>query len=170
MLKNSWRFWRKAICPLNFEVGQRGSELTEFALVAILLFTFLFGIIDFGRALYTYHFVSEAAREATRFAIVRGSSCNPRLNACPASAADVQNYVRNSITPSGINPPSVSVTTTWPGSAPGAALACNQSNGKSNNPGCEVQVQVTYPYKFMFPLLPTGTLTMTSTSEMIISQ
>jgi Flp pilus assembly protein TadG len=182
MLKYSWLYHRRAIRRFHGNVGEQGSQLAEFGLVAILLFTFMFGIIDFGRALYTYHFVCEAAREATRFAIVRGSSCSSLTSpcagvskACPASQADVQNYVRNCVTPSGIDPNSVSVTgpggqLMWPGtSAPGAAFVCNKGTG-NNSSGCEVQVQVTYPYKFMLPLLPAGTLTMTGTSAMVISQ
>src|SRR5262249_53550139 len=54
--------------------AQRGSSLVEQAVVLVILLTILFAIIDFGRALYTYHFVSNAAREATRWASVRSSS------------------------------------------------------------------------------------------------
>jgi hypothetical protein len=39
-----------------------------------------------------------------------------------------------------------------------------------NHPGCAVQVQVTYQFKFFFPFLPRGTYSMKSTSEMVISQ
>ena len=37
---------------------ERGSTLVEFALVLIVLMVMMFGIIDFARALYTYHFVA----------------------------------------------------------------------------------------------------------------
>ena len=55
--------------------AQRGSSMVEFVIAAMLLMLFVFGIIDFGRALYTYHAVSDAARLGSRFAIVRGSKC-----------------------------------------------------------------------------------------------
>ena len=42
--------------------------------------------------------------------------------------------------------------------------------GAANNPGCAVQVHVTYNFKFILPFLPTSTYAMQSTSEMIISQ
>ncbi len=166
---------------------QRGSTLLEFGLAIIVMLMFLFGIIDFGRALYTYHFVSNAAREATRYASVRGSACK-LPSACPAQASDISSYVV-SITPSGINPANVLVDTNpgdiWPGAGPGSANApgniggCNTSNGYNNNPGCMVFVKVSYPFNFILPFLPTttcgvgqntGNICMTNSSEMVISQ
>jgi Flp pilus assembly protein TadG len=154
---------------------EQGSALVEFAVVLVLLLTFLFGIMDFARFLYTYHFVCNAAREATRYAIVRGSSwgstpcASSTTFACNATAASVTNYVQ-SITPQGISPSALTVTTTWPGTAPpGAATACDTTNG-NNSPGCLVVVQVSYPFKFFLPFLPQTTWAMTSTSGMVISQ
>jgi Flp pilus assembly protein TadG len=142
----------------------RGSTLTEFALVLPLLVAAMFGVIDFGRALYTYHFVSDAAREASRWASVRGSSCTAYGQACPAQQVDVQNYV-SSIVPPGIDPSPATLTVTpaWPG----IPASCS---GVPNNPGCAVQVVVSYKFKFFLPFLPTSTYTMQSSSEMVISQ
>jgi hypothetical protein len=133
--------------------------------------------MDFSRFLYTYHFVSEIAREGTRYAVVRGAtfrttSCaSTSTFACNATAANVQSYVQG-LTPPGITSSSLSVTTTWPGTGPtGAATACNTANG-NNSPGCLVQVVVSYPYKFMLPFLPksSSTWTASSTSVMVIAQ
>jgi Flp pilus assembly protein TadG len=155
----------------------QGSALAEYAIVLMVLLTFLFGIMDFSRFLYTYHFVSEIAREGTRYAVVRGAtfgttSCaSPSTFACNATAANVQSYVQG-LTPPGITPSSLTVTTTWPGTAPtGAATACNTANG-NNSPGCLVQVAVSYPYKFILPFLPksSSTWTVSSTSVMVIAQ
>jgi hypothetical protein len=44
--------------------------LVEFALVIPLLLLVLVGILDFGRAIFAYNAVSNAARSATRVAIV----------------------------------------------------------------------------------------------------
>jgi Flp pilus assembly protein TadG len=145
----------------------RGSTLTEFAFILPLLVTVMFGVIDFGRALYTYHFVSDAAREASRWASVRGKQCIAWPQACPASQADVQNYVAG-IVPPGIdpNPRTLSVAATWV-APPGKVGTCNIF---PNDAGCAVQVQVTYAFKFMLPFLPKSTYAMHSTSEMIISQ
>jgi Flp pilus assembly protein TadG len=156
---------------------ERGSSLVEYAIVVPVLLTFLFGIMDFSRFLYTYHFVSEVAREATRYAVVRGSSysgtacASTATFACDATSANIQSYVQN-LTPPGIIASSVSATATWPGTAPtGAAGTCSTANG-NNSPGCLVQVVVSYPYKFMLPFLPASasTWTVSSTSAMVILQ
>ena len=49
---------------------QRGSTIVEQAIILPLLLAMFFGIIDMGRALYSYSFVSYIAREATRWASV----------------------------------------------------------------------------------------------------
>ena len=55
--------------------------MVEFAIASSVLFAMLFGIIELGMALYCYTFVSEAAREASRYAAVRGQ------NSCSADVA-----------------------------------------------------------------------------------
>ena len=59
--------------------GEAGSALVEFALASVIILTVLFGIIDMGRALYAYDWVSDAARRGTRYAMVRGTSCSALL-------------------------------------------------------------------------------------------
>src|ERR1700730_12645797 len=142
----------------------RGSTLTEFAFVLPLLFAMLFGIIDFARALYAYHFVPHAARESTRWASVRGSSCNG-LDACMAKASDVTDYVV-SIAPTGINTSKLSVDADWV-SPPNALNICAT---QPNSPGCAVRVTVTYQFNFILPFLPSATFPMRSTAEIVISQ
>jgi hypothetical protein len=50
---------------------QRGAAAVEFALVSLLFFTLLFGILEFGRMLYLYNTVQEVTRRAAREAVVR---------------------------------------------------------------------------------------------------
>jgi Flp pilus assembly protein TadG len=138
--------------------AERGSAMVEFAIVSTLALTLIFGIIEFGRALYTYHLVSSAARLGSRYAMVRGSAC--AAAGCPADTGDVQTYVR-SLAP-GVNPASLAVTTTW-STAPGCISG-------ANDPGCLVTVSVTYPFSFVVPLLPSLTLPLSSASQMVISQ
>jgi Flp pilus assembly protein TadG len=141
---------------------ERGATLVEQALVLVLFLTVVFAIIDFGRALYTYHFVSNAAREATRWASVRGNAC--KAPDCPANNAAVQTYVSN-VPGLGLDATKLTATTTWvtpPNGVPGCAGV--------PNPGCVVKVEVDYSYNFFFPFLPTGPLLMKSTSQMVISQ
>lgn len=53
-------------------VGRRqaGSAIVEFALVAVLFLTLMLGIIDFGRALFTWNAAAEATRWGARIAAV----------------------------------------------------------------------------------------------------
>jgi len=48
----------------------RGQALVEFALVLPVLLLMLFGIIDFGRAIYAYNTLANASRAGVRVAIV----------------------------------------------------------------------------------------------------
>lgn len=50
--------------------SSRGQALVEFAFVLPVLLLVLVGILDFGRAIFAYNSVSNAARSATRVAIV----------------------------------------------------------------------------------------------------
>jgi Flp pilus assembly protein TadG len=144
-------------CVRRCQKGERGSSIVEFAIAATALLMLMFAIIDFGRALYTYHLVASGARAGSRYAIVRGTSC--MVSGCPATATQIQDYVRG-LAPA-IDPNALTVNTTWPTSS-----GCNGSA----TPGCPVSVQVSYTFAFIAPLMPQFTLPMTSTSTMVISQ
>ena len=148
--------------------SEQGSALVEMALSLVVLLSVVFGIMEMSQALYTYHFTADAAREGTRFAIVRGSSCNLYsgfASACPALSTDIQNYVRGLAFP-GIDPSLMTVTTAW--SAYPTGSTCTPSP-TCNNPGNLVQVTVTYQFPVSIPFVPFSTLTMSSNSEMVIS-
>lgn len=49
---------------------QHGLAAVEFAIVALLLFTLLFGVIEMGRLLWTWNAAVEATRHGARLAIV----------------------------------------------------------------------------------------------------
>ena len=84
------------VCSLPARGNERGSTLVEFALVFILFMTVLLGIAGFGHALYTYHFVSNVAREATRWAAVNGSTCATDSSCtAPATSSDIDAYVKS---------------------------------------------------------------------------
>ncbi len=55
---------------LRREAG--GNLIIEFALIAPLMLSMLFGVIEFRRLAYTQSAINFAAEETTRFAIVRG--------------------------------------------------------------------------------------------------
>ncbi|GAA0790875.1 TadE/TadG family type IV pilus assembly protein [Marinobacterium sediminicola] len=49
---------------------QRGITTVEFALVGSVLFVVLFGLIEFGRLMFTWNVLDEATRRAARLAVV----------------------------------------------------------------------------------------------------
>jgi Flp pilus assembly protein TadG len=50
--------------------GRRGQSLVEFGLILPIFLLIVFGIIDFGRAVFAYSTLNNAAREAARVAVV----------------------------------------------------------------------------------------------------
>ena len=101
---------------------QAGATLVEWAVVFMLLLLLFFAIGGFGHMLYVYHFVDHAAKEAARYASVRGATCGTLTNSSgqtvgdstctatynasgvggPTTSSDVQQFVLN-ITPPGID-------------------------------------------------------------------
>jgi Flp pilus assembly protein TadG len=151
--------------PQPARARERGTSMLESSVMISVLLVMMFGIVGFGNALYTYHFVSNTAREATRWASVRGATCGGLPDGCPAADTDVNAYVQNLSTGIGLDPTKVTTTTTWV-APPNNLAACVSQH---NSPGCVVKVQVQYSFQFLFPLLPSG-FTMQSTSQMVISQ
>jgi Flp pilus assembly protein TadG len=159
--------------------GEQGAALVEYAFVVILFLSLLFGISGFGHALFVYHHLNNAAKEATRYAAVRGADCSNDLSclasnsasgsAGPTTKADVTAFVK-SITPSSIDSTKLVITVCG---VSDALVACSASGPTAcaaivNSPGCTVSVQVQYAYNFIFPLIRTTPINMSSTSEMII--
>ena len=177
---------------------EEGNTLVEMALVSAFVFLpLIFGIIQFSFALYAYNFVNMSARQATRYAVVRGiQSCViaptfPNCNMGPdtASGANVtspsalQTYVRGLAYP-GINPNSVTVTTTYlsrhlTSGAGGFSTTswdstCTTTNPYNsqpcNTPGNAVQVQVVYQFPLIVPFWRSATLNLKGTSQMVINE
>jgi Flp pilus assembly protein TadG len=148
----------------QFLRGERGTTLVEAALSATLLIGIIFGVIAGGYMLYTYHFLSYAARSGARYAMVRGSACSGvGMPDCPNVTSDqVQTYVRG-LRQLGINPSQLTVTTTWPNGT---------KTDIGNEPRNPVNVTVSYPFLFFVPVpfIKSQTVTMQSTSQMVISQ
>jgi Flp pilus assembly protein TadG len=142
--------------------AQRGQALVEFTLVSMVALLVLFGIIELGRALYSYHLVSNAARLGTRYAIVNGSDCAQTLSGCSAASADtISSYVR-AASP-GIDPPALTVSTTW-------STGPNCAGAPYQGAGCTVTVTASYTFSSVVPLLNLAHIPMSSTSSMIVSQ
>jgi Flp pilus assembly protein TadG len=174
----------------SIKAHEEGTTLVEWGLVcAFVLLPILFGIFQFAFALYSYSFVSDAARKATRYAVVRGvESCAiataafPDCNLSPTSSGNpLQTLVRNMGYP-GLNPNNITVTTTWwsenvvnPGTGAYSTADWNTQctstdlNGNvCNTPGDAVRVVVTYAFPFGIPFFGKN-LNLSSTSQMMIS-
>ena len=54
---------------LNAKSDQRGATLVEFAIGATVFLMVMFGVIEFGRLLWTHNALTDAARRATRYAV-----------------------------------------------------------------------------------------------------
>jgi len=52
----------------RFDSSERGATLVEFALAVTVLLTSMFGVIEFGRALWTHNALTDAARRGARYA------------------------------------------------------------------------------------------------------
>jgi Flp pilus assembly protein TadG len=53
--------------------------MIEFALLAPMLFLILFGIVDFGRAIFYANEITNASREGARIAILASNPCNTQI-------------------------------------------------------------------------------------------
>jgi hypothetical protein len=145
---------------------ERGVTLVEQALILPVLLALMFGVIDMSRALYTYHYVSYIAREATRWASVR-SGALPGVPAVDDTALD--NFVKD-VNGMGLDGKQIKTTLDFlrpPNGTPLCPVA--GSDTRNEKPGCIVQVTVTYDYKFIMPFMPKG-MTLSSKSQMIITQ
>ncbi|WP_109489263.1 TadE/TadG family type IV pilus assembly protein [Occallatibacter savannae] len=147
----------------------RGSEMVEFALASCIWIAAAFMIMYVSFALYTAHFVANAANEAARYASVRGSSwsgsCTSKTLDCTASSTDISQYVA-SMVPPGISRSSISVSTSWPGTT-STGTACDTADG-SNGPNCTVNVTVSYNFSFPIPFVSNSQRLFSSTSQMTI--
>jgi Flp pilus assembly protein TadG len=150
--------------------------MVEFSIAAMAVLLILFGILEFARVLYIYHTVSNAARLASRWAIVRGSGCTV-LDHCNAQPSDVQSYVQSIVpipdssntTLPGCSNPGLCVVTTWSSTA-GPSASCDQSSPSGNNAqGHLVCVTVQYPFNFAVPLVFSNGVTLSSSSQMVIA-
>ena len=158
-----------------------GGTLVETALSIFLLLTFMFGIMEGSLAIYSYHFISNAAREGTRYAIVRGSdwssACTSSVTSgCTVTAAQLETYVTSLSFP-GIDTTKLIVTPQCSTTSANGVLSTTFVTfpGTCNAAGDVVQVTVTYPYSVPIAGIK-GSCTapvkwcLTSTSEMVISQ
>jgi len=139
---------------------EQGSTIVEFGVCSAVLFMSLFGVIGLCGALYSYVFVSEAARDAARYALVRGSECTG-FSDCGITSAQLNTYVKTLAHP-GLNTNNLTAAASWSGSV----------NPTFNGPGNVVTVTVNYNFPLNIPFWPKSgsTIHLSSSSQMVISQ
>jgi Flp pilus assembly protein TadG len=125
---------------------ESGATLVEFALVSIVFLMTIFGVFDFGLAIWRYNIVADLAQEGARWASVHG-----KKSLSPASAADVQTYINT-------RSPGLTVTVT---TTPDPSTLAQ---------GNTVSVVVSATYAPLTQLVPQGTRTLTSTAKMIVAR
>ncbi|HUB77365.1 MAG TPA: TadE family protein [Bryobacteraceae bacterium] len=128
--------------------GRRGSTMLEGALVMTTFVILLIGAMDFGRLGFAYSSITFAAHQAARFAATNGSSSGHA-----ATAANVQSSANSNLL--GLNPGSLTVLVTW---------------SPNNNPGSQVQVQVSYGFQPLVVPISSSAVTLRSTAVDTITQ
>lgn len=144
--------------------GERGQALVEFALAASVALFLIFGIIEFGRALFAYDLVAQAARVGTRYAIVHATipphDCSStKIGTTPCETDDIA-YILSKMT--GVS--SSQITVKQPFTWEGASATCSSTA----SPGCYVGIEVDYTFSFI--TLPLPKQTIKSYSQLVISQ
>lgn len=133
----------------------RGQTLVEFALVLPIFILLLVGIFDFGRAIYAYNTVSNAAREAVRVGIVNQNCSAVGTEAQNRAASLDVNFAPTVAAPCG--PAGTDVVIQFlnsDGSTPSGSDNCVEPNLDPGVPiGCLVEVTVTYEYNAATPII-----------------
>ena len=164
---------------LHCVIDEVGGTIVEMAISSTVLFSMVFGVFQISYASYIYSYVSEAARDGARYAIVRGStSClnTPNLANCNAGATTVGNYVKgrgfmgiDAADYMTVNTSWLTATTTT-GASGASTTWATCSSGTCNAPGNMVRVVVTYALPLAIPFVPKRTVSVTSSSQMVVQQ
>lgn len=127
---------------------QRGTSSLELGIVMLLLTSLTIGVVDFALGVRSYFSLASAAREAARYAAVRSVESRD-----PATVDKIAQRVRSQLVL--VNEDKVQVSAQWD---PG------------NYRGSSVRVSVTYPYEPITNLLPVKTITITTSSQSVITE
>ena len=140
-----------------------GAAAVEFALVVPLLLLLVFGIIDFGVLFGQNLALSNAARDAARFGVVRqidgspGRSCYQVLKRTRDAAVTIAlnpNDVGVTVSRSGATICSIAAGTALPATANTAALQKLPCAGSVSGTDDQLRVEATYSGRMIIPVIP----------------
>jgi Flp pilus assembly protein TadG len=148
-----------------------GQALVEFALVFPVFLIILFGIVDFGRAIYAYNTLANAAREGARIAIVNqiqtSPDCSPNkpIENPLAPQWSIKTCAARSAISLGVTDTDVTVSFAPP---PGATFSCSPVVKVE----CVATVTVEYSYTAITPVIGAivGAIPMSSTSQVPVER
>jgi len=120
----------------TFKQDEKGATLVEYAIGATVFIMAVFGVLEFGRALWAHNALSDATRRGARYAVLH-----------PPADPGVKNVVVYDNPDGGTQPLLPDMTT--------ANVTVTYSSDFSVNSG-SVTVTITgYDFKFVLPFLPT---------------
>src|SRR5258705_9041744 len=99
----------------GFRKNESGTSMAEFAVVATFFFMLIFGIIEFGRLLYTHNALTDATRRGARYAVTHGNTLSdpdPNKAACVANVVVYGEANLNPTTCAPTGPPLINGLTT----------------------------------------------------------
>jgi Flp pilus assembly protein TadG len=134
----------------NFRDNERGSTLLEFAIGVTVFVTAMFGVLEFGRALWVHNALADAARRGARYAVLHSN----------ADVTQVKNVVVYG-DPAGGSQPMLNNLTTNNVNVTYSGFGLNQGT---------VSVSITnYQFQFVVPIIGT-TITMPSYSTTLTGE
>lgn len=150
--------------------ASRGQALVEFALIFPILMLLLFGVVDFGRAIYDYNTLANAARAGVRVAIVNqngaGTGCAIGSGVTPPDTTKVSAHDCAIQAALEMGPVTVTVGYKDP---TGATDPTDITSMPTCNPvqvGCLAVVTTSYTFRPITPVISSivGTIPLSSTS------
>lgn len=120
-----------------FPANERGTTLVEFAIALTVFLTSMFGVIEFGRALWVHNALTDAARRGARYATLHN----------PADVDSVKNVVVYGDPAGGTQPVVPNLTTN--------NVTVNYSDFAVNKGTVSVAIS-SYQFQFIVPLIGTS--------------
>lgn len=152
----------------NRNRARRGSAMVELAITLLAFLFLVFGIMDFGMAVYAQTFCYSAAQDAARWVSVHGA-----LSASPASSDDVTAHVKSQAI--GLDPSLINVLTCWgadTSTAQQGTSSCSSGSttaSGNNTSGSNVIVTVKYTVNPLSGVALKKSLTIQSSSSTVIN-